>query len=147
MKITSFAAESFRNIEKCDISFTDGVNLLIGENAQGKTNVVEGIYLFSRGRSFRTSSDRDMIRFGDPGFRVSLTYEEGKTENTLSYAMFGNERRRMKNGIRLSGASEMVGNFRAVLFCPDHLGLVKDGPEKRREFLNVGISATDRAFV
>lgn len=147
MKIRSFHAENFRNIASCDLTFTDGVNLLRGENAQGKTNVVEGIYLFSRGKSFRTSTERDMIRFGCEGFRLSLSYEEGGMENTLSYALFGNERRRMKNGYKLSGASEMVGNFRAVLFCPDHLGLVKDGPEKRREFLNVGISATNRAYI
>ena len=62
MKIKRFKAENFRNIEKCDIEFTDGVNLIYGGNALGKTNVIEGIYLFSRGRSFRTAQEKDMIK-------------------------------------------------------------------------------------
>ena len=59
MKIKKFSAENFRNIKKCEIQFTDGVNLIYGGNALGKTNVIEGIYLFSRGKSFRTSQEKD----------------------------------------------------------------------------------------
>ena len=61
MIIKRFRAENFRNIEKCDIEFSPGVNLLYGQNAQGKTNVVEGIYYFSRGRSFRGREDKELI--------------------------------------------------------------------------------------
>ena len=68
MIIKKFKAEGFRNIELCDISFTDGTNLLYGNNAQGKTNAIEGIYLFARGKSFRSAEDKELVGFGKNGF-------------------------------------------------------------------------------
>ena len=140
MRIKRFRAEDFRNITACDIEFSDRVNLLYGKNAQGKTNAIEGIYLFSRGRSHRTSDDKEMIRFGSEGFRIGIEYETDDGIQTLEYACFGRERRRMKNGYRLKSAAEMVGSFKSVLFYPDNLGLVKGGPEERRAFLNVAVA-------
>ena len=140
MIIKGFKARDFRNIESCELEFSPGTNVLLGENAQGKTNAIEGIYLFARGRSFRKGDERDLIRFGKEGFNVSLTYEDKTGENTLEYALYGRERRRKKNGYRLGKASEMIGSFKAVLFSPDDLTLVKGGPEERRDFLNVAIS-------
>ena len=140
MILKRFRAESFRNIECCDIEFSPGVNLLWGNNAQGKTNAIEGIYLFSRGKSFRAQDDREMIAFGKEGFRISVEYESLDGVGTLEYACFGRERQRKKNGYRITRAAEMIGSFRSVLFYPDNLGLVKDGPEERRSFLNVAIS-------
>ena len=147
MRIRKFRAEGFRNIERCEIDFSAGTNLIVGNNAEGKTNVIEGIYLFSRGRSFRTSDDRDMIKFGHDGFRVSIEYETEGGVSTLEYALFGRTRRRMKNGYKLSGASEMLGNFRSVLFYPDDLRLVKGNPEERRSFLNVALSQTAPLYI
>ena len=140
MKIKSFKAENFRNIEKCELEFSDGVNLLCGDNAQGKTNAVEGIYVFARGRSFRASEDKEMVKFGEDGFRISITFEDKNGESTLEYACFGRERLRKKNGYKITKAAEMIGDFKAVLFYPDNLDLVKAGPEERRSFLNVAIS-------
>lgn len=140
MKIRRLYAENFRNIEKCDITFSPGVNLLVGNNAQGKTNAVEGVYLFSRGRSHRTADDRDMIRFGTDGFRLRIEYESLDGDEVLEYACFGRERVRKKNGYKINKVSEMVGSFRSVLFYPDNLEIVKDGPEERRAFLNIAIS-------
>lgn len=140
MKIKRFTAQNFRNIESCDIEFDDGVNLFIGNNAQGKTNVIEGIYLFSRGKSFRSSDDRDMIRFDTDGFRVSLDYEDKDGDGSLEYACFGRQRLRKKNGYKLTKVSEMISSFRSVLFYPDNLELVKDGPDERRAFLNVAVA-------
>ena len=140
MIIKSFRAQNFRNIEKCSLEFDKSVNLLLGENAQGKTNAVEGIYVFARGKSFRRGEERDLIRFGAEGFNISIEYEDKNGSNKLEYSVFGRERRRKMNGYKLSKASEMVGSFRAVLFCPDDLTLVKGGPDERREFLNVAIS-------
>lgn len=140
MKIKRLFAENFRNIKKCDISFEDGVNLFVGDNAQGKTNAVEGIYLFSRGKSHRASDDRDMIRFGTEGFRLKIEYETRDGEEMLEYACFGREKVRRKNGYKISRVSEMVGSFKSVLFYPDNLEIVKDGPDERRAFLNIAIS-------
>ncbi|MBQ8688935.1 MAG: DNA replication/repair protein RecF [Clostridia bacterium] len=140
MILKRFCAENFRNIEKCDISFLPGVNLLYGNNAQGKTNAVEGIYIFARGKSFRAKEDKELLFFGKEGFRIYIEYSDGDGEHTLEYAHYGRERRRRKNGYNLKSAKEMIGSFRAVLFYPDDLGIVKDSPEQRRAFLNVAIS-------
>lgn len=147
MKLRRFRAEGFRNVDFCDISFSDGANLLVGGNAEGKTNAVEGIYLFSRGRSFRTSDDKELVGFGREGFRISVEYEDRDGISTLEYALFGRQRQRKKNGYKLSGVSEMLGNFRSVLFFPDDLRLVKGEPEERRAFLNVALSQLDTAYV
>ena len=139
MKLKRFYAKDFRNIEEVDITFNEGVNLLFGSNAQGKTNAIEGIYLFARGKSFRKAKESELIRFGCEGFRAEITFETSLGEETLSYAVYGSERKRMKNGYKIDRISDMIGSFRAVLFTPDHLGLVKDGPEERRAFLDVAI--------
>ena len=139
MKLKRFYAKDFRNIEQVDITFHEGVNLLFGSNAQGKTNAIEGIYLFARGKSFRKAKESELIRFGCEGFRAEITFETSLGEETLSYAVYGSERKRMKNGYKIDRISDMIGSFRAVLFTPDHLGLVKDGPEERRAFLDVAI--------
>lgn len=147
MIVKRFRAENFRNIEACNIEFSPGVNLLYGQNAQGKTNVIEGIYYFSRGKSFRGREDRELVRFGSEGFRISVDYEDGDSSGNLEYAMFGRERLRKKNGYKLKGVTEMLGSFRAVLFYPDDLSLVKDGPEERRSFLNVAVSTCYPSYV
>ncbi len=140
MILKRFRAQNFRNIEKCDISFDRGVNLLHGNNAQGKTNAVEGIYLFARGKSFRAGEDKELIKFGADGFNIYIEYEDKTGDNSLEYSFFGRERRRKKNGYKIDKIKEMLGNFKAVLFYPDNLELVKESPEKRREFLNIAIS-------
>ncbi len=147
MILKSFKAQNFRNIENCSLEFDEKVNLLLGENAQGKTNAVEGIYFFSRGKSFRKGDERDLIRFGEEGFNISIEYEDKNGINTLEYALLGKERRRKKNGYKINRASEMIGNFKSVLFCPDDLTLVKGGPDERREFLNVAISQCYPSYI
>lgn len=140
MRIKRFYAENFRNIKRSDIEFSPGVNLFVGMNAQGKTNAVEGIYMFSRGKSHRANDDRDMIRFGTEGFRIGIEYETLSGDETLEYACFGRERVRKRNGYKIGRVSEMVGSFKSVLFYPDNIEIVKDGPDERRSFLNVAIS-------
>ncbi len=147
MEIKRFAAENFRNISRCDIRFTDGVNLIYGGNALGKTNVIEGIYLFSRGRSFRTSQEKDMIKQGTEGFRVSIEYGDKNGDNTLEYANFGREKRRRKNGYPIKSVHEMIDGFKAILFHPDNLSLVKGGPEERRAFLNVAAAQCYTTYI
>ena len=147
MVIKRFKAESFRNINYCDIELSEKVNLFVGNNAQGKTNIVEGIYYFSRGRSFRAAEERELVKCGSDGFRIYIEYEDKKGKNSIEYASFGRERLRKKNGYKLKNNAEMLGNFVSVLFSPDDLGLVKEGPEKRRQFLNIGISQWEPSYV
>ncbi len=140
MILKRFQAENFRNIERCDIEFSPGVNLLWGRNAQGKTNAIEGIYLFSRGRSFRARDEAEMIKFEKDGFYISVEYEEGENKGKLEYSLIGKERQRKKNGYKIKKVTEMMGNFRSVLFSPDDLSLVKGGPDGRRSFLNIALA-------
>ena len=147
MQIKRFKAENFRNIGKCDIEFTDGVNLIYGGNALGKTNVIEGIYLFSRGRSFRTAQEKDMVKYDTQGFRVALDYKSLDGECSLEYASFGREKRRRKNGYPVKTTREMIEGFKAILFHPDNLSLVKGGPEERRAFLNVAAAQYYPAYI
>ena len=85
MIIKRFCAENFRNIEKCDISLLPGVNLLYGNNAQGKTNAVEGIYVFARGKSFRAKEDKELLGFEKPGFRIYIEYEDAHRHSKHKY--------------------------------------------------------------
>ena len=140
MILKGFKAKNFRNITECNIELTRGLNLLHGKNAQGKTNALEGIYVFSRGKSFRAREDSDLVRFGEDGFYISIDFESRDGDVTLEYSMHKGVRQRKRNGYKLTGVSEMLGSFRSVLFYPDNLEIVKGGPEERRSFLNVAIS-------
>jgi len=147
MKINKFKAENFRNIENCEIAFSDGVNLIYGGNALGKTNVIEGIYFFSRGRSFRSAQEKDMVKYNTEGFRISLDYNDLGGANSLEYASFGREKRRRKNGYNVKSLRELIDGFKAILFHPDNLSLVKGGPEERRAFLNVAVAQCYTTYI
>ena len=138
---------NFRNIEECNIEFSPGVNLLYGKNAEGKTNILEGIYVFSRGRSFRAREDSEMVRFSEGGFNIKIEYETLLGEESLEYSLFGKERLRKKNGYKISKIIDFVGNLKAVLFYPDNMNLVKGSPEERRSFLNIAISQYDPLYI
>ena len=147
MEIKSLRACSFRNIERVSVSFSPGVNLLYGNNAEGKTNLLEAVYYFARGKSFRGATDRELCRFGDEGFEIEASFLGGGREQSLLYRSFGRERVRKRNGAPVESAGEMIGHFRAVLFHPEHLLLVKGSPEKRREFLNIAIAQNDPSYL
>ncbi len=140
MKVKSLFIEDFRNIEQAEIFFSPEVNILYGNNAEGKTNALEAIYYFARGRSFRTPRDADLIRFGEKEFKIELHYADKEREKKLSCRIGSHVRERKKNGVPFQRVSDMMGEFRAVLFCPEHLSLVKGGPEERRSFLNIALS-------
>lgn len=140
MHIKNFEAFNYRNIEHASLSFEKGINLLYGENAQGKTNILEGIYTFARGKSFRGAGDVEQVRFGEKGFSLSLSFDDGERDRKLAYRYYEGVRKRYKDGSLVRARAEMLGAFRAVLFYPDHLNLVKGGPAERRLFLNIAIS-------
>lgn len=139
MNLLTLTAENYRNIASARLNFVPGVNLLYGQNAQGKTNALECVYLFARGKSYRGSGDEDLIRFGEKGFHIGISYKTKNGEQTLDYRYWEGSRKRQKNGAPVK-LSEMIGNFRAVLFCPEHLSLVKGAPQERRAFLNIAIA-------
>ena len=133
--------ENFRNIEKAELDFSDGVNILVGENAQGKTNLLEAIFYASVGRSFRAANTAEMIKFGEQFANIEVFFKDSKRDQSVLFRIFKDRRRIVeKNKLRVEKLSDIVGSFRSVLFCPEHLSLIKDGPSERRGYLDVAIS-------
>ena len=141
MQCKRIEVENFRNIASASLEFSPNVNILLGDNAQGKTNLLEAISLMSIGKSFRGVRDADMIRFGCQSAKVTLDYADDLRDIRISTQLFeGRRRRTEQNGLPVNKTSDLVGGLRVVLFCPEHLSLIKSGPELRRSFLDVAIS-------
>lgn len=143
---------NFRNLENVEVPFSDGINVLWGKNAQGKSNILEGIYYFARGRSFRGVKDREMIMFGRDFARLEMTCRRGSDgHNTpLEIIIPSNSTDRKtvyRNKAKLTGMTELIGSFRAVLFCPSHLFLVSGAPKLRRQFLDIAISQLSERYM
>lgn len=138
MTVKSIKIENFRNISEINILPSDGVNVIHGENAQGKTNILEAMWLFTGCKSFRGAKDRDFIKFGEKSFKNEIVFDDGTREKKASIYL-GEGKKVTLNGVELSSTSELIGNFCAVVFSPSQLSLVKDGPSERRKFLDVAL--------
>ncbi len=131
----------FRNIEGEKIEFKDGINVIYGENAQGKTNILEGIYIFARGKSFRAFKDKELINFNSNVGYARMVYESKSGNKELGVEITKSSNKKFYlNKNKVGKTSEIIGEFRAVLFCPSHLGIIKDSPSIRRKFLDIAIS-------
>lgn len=140
---------NFRNLAYAELVPDPSVTVLNGKNGQGKTNTLEGVYLFAGGRSFRTVHENELVRFGSDFAQIDMVYHDGKRENTVSLRFVPRSGKRFCriNDVPITKLSEMVGRFRAVLFCPEHLSIVKDGPAVRRRFLDAALSQTDSMYL
>lgn len=141
MECNEIRIRNFRNIEEARVCFDGGVNILCGANAQGKTNLLEAIGFTALGKSFRTVHEEDMIRFGAESAEISVDFTASERKQNITVRMMPGQRRRIEhNRVKVSRVSDVVGIFRTVLFCPEHLSLIKDGPGERRNFLDIAIS-------
>lgn len=148
MKILSSEYYQFRNIQSSRIAFSDEINIICGDNAVGKTSAIEGIYLCAQGRSHRTAKERDFIRFGEEIASVSLSYQDKSRVQSLGITFSTKGKKGcVRNGIPIRKMSEFIGHFRAVLFTPEHLSIVKEGPAMRRGFLDNAISQLDPTYL
>lgn len=141
MTCHNIRVEHFRNIEHAEVSFSEGVNVLWGENAQGKTNLLEAIAYTALGKSFRAMRDEEMIRFGEDHAELSVDFCDSVRMQNITVRLGRGKRRRIEqNRVKVARVSDIVGQLRTVLFCPEHLSLIKDGPSERRNFLDVALS-------
>lgn len=141
MECNAIKIKNFRNIENAKIEFDSGVNILVGDNAQGKTNLLEAIGFTALGKSFRTSHEEDLIRFDADSAEISIDFTDSVRRQNITVRMMPGKRRRIEqNKVKISRLSDIVGAFRTVLFCPEHLSLIKDGPGERRNYLDIAIS-------
>lgn len=138
----SIYVENFRNIALADVDFCEGTNVLIGNNAQGKTNLLEAIYMTALGKSFRQGSDKDVIQFEKEYCFIKNKYTDELRDMEISMRVFSDRRAKIveQNRIKAARTSDMVGGFKIVMFCPEHLSVIKEGPAVRRNFLDVAIS-------
>lgn len=137
MKINSIEIENYRNIEKAQMSFDD-VNIIYGENAQGKTNLIEAIYLFTGAKSFRGAKDAETVRFGCDFARLKINFE-GKDRLQEATLVIKNRRQATLNGIKKTSPSALGDEVKAVVFSPAHLSMIKSGPAERRKFIDTAL--------
>ena len=146
MRVTELTFEGFRNLHPGRWQPDEGVNILYGDNAQGKTNLLEACWLFTGGRSFRGAKDAEMVQFGAEGAKLAMTFEAGGREQEASITI--RQRRSVTlNGVSLPSASKLAGTFCGVVFSPAHLSLIKDGPEGRRRFIDAAYCQLKPAYV
>lgn len=138
MKVNKLYINNFRNLFSSEIEFCDTVNVIYGDNAQGKTNLIEAIWLFTGAKSFRTSKDGEMVAFGYDKATIKLDFVSGGVEKTAKIEV-SKRRTAELDGKKLRLASGLVGNFCAVVFSPSDLETVKEGPANRRRFLDLAI--------
>ena len=137
MYIKNIKIKDFRNYEVLNLKFNKKVNIILGSNAQGKTNLMEAIYISSIGRSFRTSKDTDMIRFGQDDLKDKLSFNKDDRDLDIEIDISKDHKKTVKvDGVKIKKASQLLDNVYIVIFSPDDLKIVKDEPEKRRRFID-----------
>lgn len=140
MKIDKLSFKNFRNYKYENLSFSDGINYIYGENGQGKTNIIEALYFFCTGKSFKGAKEKEIILFGEKEAEIFIEFDTKISKNKAKITL--NEEKLISlNGISIKKLSEIVGFLKAVIFTPDHLNLIKDGPGERRHFLDIFISS------
>ncbi|MBP5303489.1 MAG: DNA replication/repair protein RecF [Clostridia bacterium] len=146
MKVNRLEIHQFRNIEHAEILPSDGINILFGENAQGKTNILEALWLFTGGRSFRGAKDKDLTRFGqESAVLLEEVFSEDREQEIK--IVIDKKRKAFVNEIEQPAMSRLIGKFPAVIFFPDHLFLVKEGPEGRRRFMDAALCQIQPTYI
>ncbi len=139
MYITNIKLTNFRNYKEQQIILNPNLNIFYGDNAQGKTNIIESIFLCSIGKSFRTSKDKELIKFNEEISSIFLEYEKSDRNGSIKVEI-NDKKNILVNGIKIKKLSELLGNLNIVIFTPDDIQILKEGPQKRRRFLDVMIS-------
>ena len=148
MIIKSLELSNFRNYESLSLSFSEGTNIFYGDNAQGKTNILESLYMISTTRSHRGVKDRDLIRFGQEEAHIRSVL----IKKDLDYQVDMHLRKSKTKGIAINGqrirrASELIGLLHIVFFSPEDLSIVKEGPAQRRRFMDMELCQLDASYL
>ncbi len=149
MKILSARWTGFRNLADQEVAFSPGVNLLLGQNGQGKTNVLEALNFLALGRSHRGARSEDLIRFGNDALHVALAVaDDGGQEHRFEFGLDRSGSRRLRlDGEVIGRRSELVGRLATVFFWPESVELVRGGPDLRRRFADQGLSGLDAGYL
>ena len=139
MWIKNIKIKNFRNYNQEEINLEKNINIFYGKNAQGKTNIIEAIFLCSLGKSFRAKKDIEMIKLNEQNAIIEIEYEKSDRDGKIKIEL-GNKKNIYLNGIKIKKLSELLGNLNIVIFTPDDINILKGGPQNRRRFLDIMIS-------
>ena len=146
MYIKKIILSNFRNYEEQEIDLKNGINVFYGDNAQGKTNIIEAIFLCAFGRSFRTIKEKELININKNDCRVTINYEKEDRSGTIS--IYISDKKQIQiNGIKIKKLSELLGNINIVIFSPDDINILKGSPALRRRFLDMMIGQLKPNYV
>ena len=141
MYIKSLVVENFRNYKKQELKLSPGTNVFFGNNAQGKTNILEACYLFSHGRSHRAKSDTELIKFGEKLFTLNAVFTDSVREHNAVIRINAEGKKMIKvNNVPVTKLSQLMSYLNVVMFAPDDLELIKGSPSVRRRFIDEAIS-------
>ena len=140
MYINSILLENFRNYDNQEIKLNKNINVIYGNNAQGKTNIIESVFLCAYGKSFRAKKDSELIKFDKDICKVEISYSKVDREGTIK-AEINDKKTFFANGVKQNKISDIIGKINVVIFTPDDIEIIKDGPQKRRRFLDMMISS------
>ena len=148
MVVVSLELKHYRNFESSKVEFSPGVNIFYGDNAQGKTNLLESIYLCGTSRSHRGSKDRELIQFGEEEAHIRLHF----SKDLLSHRLDVHLKKRKSKGIAVDGvplrrSGDLLGYMHIIFFSPEDLSIIKDGPSGRRKFLDMEMSQLDKVYL
>ncbi|MBO5457601.1 MAG: DNA replication/repair protein RecF [Clostridia bacterium] len=146
MKIKKLFLQNFRNYERENFEFSDGLNILFGKNGQGKTNCAEAVFYLCTGTSLRIRHDKQLIRMGAECANIVAEAENRYGRVTIEADIYENKREIRVNGSKIHKNADLMGHINSVFFSPGELRLIQDGPDERRRFMNISISQTSPAY-
>ena len=148
MIVESVELKDYRNYEFLDMKFNEHVNIIYGDNAQGKTNILESIYMCSTSKSHRGSKDREIVRFGEDESHIKLNVLKHDMKYRIDMHLKKNKTKGIAvNGIPIKKAVELFGIINIVFFSPEDLNIIKDGPSERRRFMDMQLSQLDKIYL
>ena len=148
MIITSLDLSFFRNYERLHLDLSDGINIFYGDNAQGKTNILEAVYLCSMNKSHRGAKDKEMISFGQEESHLKMLVMKGEMDYRIDmHLRSGRSKGIAVNAVPIRKTSDYLGLVKCVFFSPEDLQLVKEGPAERRRFLDTELCMLDKIYL
>lgn len=143
MKVKKIELFNYRNYLTKTVEFGDGLNVIYGANAQGKTNLIEAVYFCAVGKSFRVAREKEVINWNQDCAKIKVTIEKEIGQKCVEIFFFKNQKKTIKiDGIPIKKIGDLMGELNAVFFAPDELKLIKESPEDRRRFMDVSLSQT-----
>ena len=136
MLINSIEIQNFRNYNNEKIKLNPNINIFYGDNAQGKTNIIEAIFISAFGKSFRTNKEKELIKIGEDFSNININYKNKDREGNIKIQI-NNKKSIIVNSVKIKKLSELLGTINVVLFTPDDINILKEGPSNRRRFLNM----------